>query len=43
METVDIVMPPAEGVTGLGLKFTATPAGTSLAAKFTGELNTPID
>lgn len=40
---VDVAVPPAGGVTGLGEKETCTPLGREPASKVTAELNEPLE
>ena len=42
IESVDVTVPPAGGVTGLGLNPPVTPAGNG-AARVTGELKPPLE
>jgi len=42
-ESTELVVPPADGVTGLGLKPPLTPDGSVGAARVTAELKAPID
>jgi len=42
-DSTEPVMPPAGGVTGLGVKLLVTPAGSVGIDRVTGELKVPVD